>query len=205
MAESTLVDLLLTWFPEAPPHLDAAIDEALPAQLLPDKPNRVKHILGVTGFARELGAAGGNPAFAERLATTALAHDIGYAESLRRTGFHPLDGAIFLAHRGAEDAVIHAVLHHTGAREEAKHIPAAAPFYEIVPFVPTLLDDAITFCDTQTSPVGQRVTVEERISEIVDRYGADSQVSQVMRRMQPEFMAIFGRVSPLLSRNGGPD
>jgi hypothetical protein len=189
-----LRELLLSQFPELPPYLSDTIGEEFLARLLPDKPNRVKHILGVTSFAREVGAALDLP----KLELVALAHDIGYANDLRRTGFHPLDGAIFLAHCGADDDAIHAVLHHTGAREEAKHWPKATTFYEIAPYRPTALDEAITFCDTQTSPVGERVTIEERISEIEGRYGLDSAPSQVMRRMQPEFMEIFGRVSARL-------
>ena len=192
----SLQSLLLEHYPEPPLHVNAKIDENLLVALMPDKPNRVRHIKGVTTYACEVGAALG---IQDRLEAVALAHDIAYANDLRRTGFHPLDGAIFLAHCGADEDIIHAVLHHTGAREEAKHWPKAAAFYDIAPYEPTLLDDAITFCDTQTSPVGERVTIEERISEIEGRYGPGSAPSQVMRRMQPNFLKIFERMSRQLS------
>lgn len=185
---SDLGELLKSWFPHLPPpaYLTTTIDASLLGVLLENKPTRLRHILAVASFAQEISPRLGD----DRLVQTALSHDIGYADALRRTGFHPLDGAVFLAHRGADPEVIHAVLHHTGAREEAKHLLAVCSFYERLPYQPTILDDAITFCDTQTSPLGARVAIEERIAEIKQRYGQESVVSQVMDHMTPEFIGI---------------
>jgi hypothetical protein len=48
----------------------------------------------------------------------AYLHDIGYAPRLVRTGFHPLDGAEWLASMG-EIRLANLVAHHTGALHEA--------------------------------------------------------------------------------------
>ena len=46
-------------------------------------------------------------------------HDIGYSPSLRRTGFHPLDGALYLIGQGWPDRVVRLVAHHSCASLEA--------------------------------------------------------------------------------------
>ncbi len=196
---TTLAERLILAFPEKPPFLERAIDERLLAELLPDKPQRLQHILGVVALGRELASdLKASPETAWRIDQVTLAHDIGYAEALRRTGYHPLDGAVFLAHRGAEEAQIHAVLHHSGAREGAKVLPAAWPFYSgLPPFAATFLSDAVTYCDTQTSPQGARVTIAQRIAEVETRYGVDSPTGRAMRVMEPEFDAIHRRISAL--------
>jgi hypothetical protein len=48
------------------------------------------------------------------LVTAAWLHDIGYSPALRETGFHPLDGARYLAGAGHPLAAL--VAHHSGAR-----------------------------------------------------------------------------------------
>ena len=160
---------------------------------------RVAHILGVAALGRELAARiGASPQVAADIGQVTLAHDIGYAEALRRTGFHPLDGAIFLAHRRAPEEIIHAVLHHSGAREGAKELPVIAEYYARLPgYQPAFLSDAITWCDVQTGPDGRRMTIAERVQDVVDRYGPDSPTSHAMLRSQPEFEEIYLRVGTL--------
>ena len=51
-------------------------------------------------------------------------HDIGYAPQLQRTGFHPLDGALFLMTGDWPERVIRLVAHHSLASLEA-------PFYGV--------------------------------------------------------------------------
>ena len=51
-------------------------------------------------------------------------HDIGYAPQLQRTGFHPLDGALFLMNGDWPERVIRLVAHHSLASLEA-------PFYGV--------------------------------------------------------------------------
>lgn len=51
-------------------------------------------------------------------------HDIGYAARLRRTGFHPLDGALFLMSEDWPERIVRLVAHHSLASLEA-------PFYGV--------------------------------------------------------------------------
>lgn len=57
-------------------------------------PRRWRHVQGVTRQARRLG--GLNRADFETFEAAALLHDIGYAPDLVDTGFHPIDGALYL-------------------------------------------------------------------------------------------------------------
>jgi len=56
----------------------------------------------------------------EDVAAAAWLHDLGYAEQLAMTGFHPLDGARFLRSIGADDLVTSLVAYHSGAAYEAE-------------------------------------------------------------------------------------
>jgi hypothetical protein len=208
----TLAAHLIGLFPEPPPFGNRPVDQAWLAELMPEQPRRLKHIAGVVARGRELSAElGADAALAADIEQAALCHDIGYAGALKRTGFHPLDGAVFLAHRGASDTIIHAVLHHSGAREGAKSVPAAAPHYlELPAYAPDFLSDAITWCDTQTSPDGERVTIAERVREVEERYGAGSATGRAMRAMEPEFVEIFQRMRQAMpwtpaNRSSEPD
>jgi HD superfamily phosphodiesterase len=53
------------------------------------------------------------------LIAAAYLHDIGYAPTLARTGFHPLDGAVHLRELG-EERLAGLVAHHSGAETEAR-------------------------------------------------------------------------------------
>jgi hypothetical protein len=51
-------------------------------------------------------------------------HDIGYATPLRRTGFHPLDGALLLMGEDWPERIVRLVAHHS-------HAALEAPFYGV--------------------------------------------------------------------------
>jgi HD superfamily phosphodiesterase len=81
-------------------------------------PTRLAHVAGVS--ARLARAAALVPVDLRPLAAaTAWLHDIGYAPSVRRTGFHALDRARFLAAKGYPALVCQLVGHHSGAECEA--------------------------------------------------------------------------------------
>lgn len=50
----------------------------------------------------------------------ALLHDVGYAPDLAVTGFHPLDGALYLRGVGVPDRLVNLVAHHSCAVLEAE-------------------------------------------------------------------------------------
>ncbi|MGL5830164.1 MAG: HD domain-containing protein [Angustibacter sp.] len=107
----------------------------------------------------------------EVLVAAAYVHDIGYASALAVTGFHPLDGARFLRAEGRDELAV-LVAHHSNARGEAA-LRGMNEYEDEFPYGATLLDDALTICDMTTSPDGHPISLDERIVEIVDRYGAD--------------------------------
>src|ERR1017187_6237203 len=178
-------------------------DERTVRELLSDNPQRLRHIFGVVRAAADLGPFLGQPErFAADLHLAALCHDLAYAPGLRVTGFHPLDAAIYLAARNASADVISAVLFHTGAAGEAWSHTAAAPLYEDLGVEePTLLRDALTFCDLRTLPSGDYCTTPERLLEIVERYGREHPVAVNVLSYGDEFRRIGTRVLRQLARS----
>ena len=91
------------------------------------------------------------------LVAAAWLHDIGYSPVLRDTGFHPLDGARYLASLGHEREA-ELVAHHSGARfvaEVRELLPELAQF----PFTESALTDAQTRspahgANASASPIG---------------------------------------------------
>jgi hypothetical protein len=140
------------------------------------------HVQAVASRAASLPFSGAD---LELLVAAAYLHDIGYAPELAATGFHPLDGARHLRSLGEED-LARLVAHHTNAKHEAA-LRGFGHYEDEFPFSGTLLDDALTLSDLTTSPDGEFVTIEERIAEIVERYGADHVVSRTVLVGMPEF------------------
>ncbi len=135
--------------------------------------------------------------------TAALLHDIGYSPALASTGFHPFDGARYLAgHSQADPLVVRLVANHSFALLEAEErglreaLEAEFPLPE-----QGVLVDALVYCDMTTTPTGEPTTHEERIAEIVGRYGPDSLVGRFIRRAQPEIGRAVERVEALVARH----
>src|SRR2546423_3594364 len=92
------------------------VDDAreLARELLHDLPERWRHTAGVAHRAEELvGTLDGEDP--EVLIAACWLHDIGYAEPLRDTGFHPLDGARYLDRWHWPWRLCGLVAHHSGA------------------------------------------------------------------------------------------
>lgn len=108
------------------------------------------------------------------LVTAALLHDIGYHPDLARTGFHPLDGAAYLAEHHHPLPVCYLVATHTAAHLEAqaRGIPTTA-FTPYLPHDPETYETAravLTYADLTTSHRGQPCTVQDRLAGILARY-----------------------------------
>ncbi|GAA2750151.1 HDIG domain-containing metalloprotein [Amnibacterium kyonggiense] len=113
---------------------------------------------------------------AEALVAAAWLHDVGYAPQLNRHGFHPVDGAEHVRHRLGWPGVAGLIAQHSGARFVAHsrglgHL--LRPFAESR-FWSGPVADALTWADQTTGPDGRRVTVEDRIDEMLQRHGTDS-------------------------------
>jgi hypothetical protein len=133
------------------------------------------------------------------LVEAAWLHDIGYAPALAKTGFHPLDGARYLAAQGYSDRLVRLVAHHTGAMAEAEqrglYDELAAYPIETGPVL-----DALTTADLTTGPAGQAYTFEERIAEILSRYEPESPVHRAISNAR---LYLAGCVERTTVRLGG--
>ena len=73
-------------------------------------------------------------------------------------------------------------------------LAAEFPLGDVDPFAVA----ALTYCDMTTGPDGQRVDVDERIAEILDRYPADHVVHRSIARAAPQLRAQTAEVSAVL-------
>lgn len=125
------------------------------------------------------------------LVAAAYLHDIGYATELAETGFHPLDGAMWLRAQGLE-RLARLVAHHSGARFEAAargYAERLAAFSEEL----SAVADALTYCDLTTGPNGERISVTGRLDEIKARYGRASLVTQAITAATDTLEAAVAR------------
>ncbi|MFJ8230568.1 HD domain-containing protein [Streptomyces sp. NPDC094448] len=168
------------------------------AELGEVRSRRWAHSRGVAARAGRVGRIVGKDA--DLLAAAAVLHDVGYAPRLAVTGFHPLDGARFLRdEHGADERLVRLVANHSFALLEAeerglrKTLEAEFPLLE-----EPLLVDALVHCDMTTTPDGEQTTAQERVAEILSRYGPDSLVGRFIRRAAPGIFAAVARVEAAL-------
>ncbi|RKT06996.1 metal dependent phosphohydrolase [Streptomyces sp. 3211.6] len=181
-----------------PSALDSARGAAgLAASLLPPLGDRWLHTQAVAERARELAAAVPS-AQGELLVAAAWLHDIGYAPALRDTGFHPLDGARYLATRGVPARLVSLVAHHSGAVYEAEQRGLSAELDAYDRGDPVLLD-ALTCADMTTGPAGQRLVFADRIGEILTRYPPGSEVHTAISTAVPALAAAVARTHARLA------
>lgn len=167
--------------------------ELLARKLLQDPlPRRWAHVQGVAAQARSLAPMLGDDA--GLLEAAAWLHDIGYAPGVTRTGFHPLDGARYLrdvAHAGPRLCSL--VAHHSCASIEAEERGLAEELRREFPHVSPVLEDALAYCDMTTTPNGHVVSVQDRLTEIVERYGPGNIVTRFVRRAEPSLVSSVAR------------
>ena len=158
---------------------------------LAEQRRRLAHVRGVAAAAQRLDQYF-SPETADCLVAAAWLHDIGYAPSVRRTGFHPLDGAVFARSAGFGELVAGLVAFHTGARVEARErgISGLSAFTE----PPCEVLDALTFCDLTTGPDGSAVSAEDRLGDVLERYAPDDPVHRAVDAGRDELLAAVGRV-----------
>ncbi|SLI42650.1 metal dependent phosphohydrolase [Mycobacteroides abscessus subsp. bolletii] len=154
-------------------------------------PRRLTHVQGVAASAERI-RGHFDEITGDCLVAAAWAHDIGYAPSVRVTGFHPLDGARFLRDRGFPTLMVSLVAHHSGARIEAqvRGVEGLSDFAE----PDRELLDALTFCDLTTGPDGTPVSAAARLDEVLRRYRPDDPVHQAIDLSRDDLLAAVGRV-----------
>ncbi|MEU3544831.1 HD domain-containing protein [Streptomyces paromomycinus] len=172
-----------------------SLAEALLADSLP---RRWRHSLGVAERARSLRPILGEDS--SLMESAAVLHDIGYSPQVASTGFHPLDGARYLRdHTGMDERVIRLVAHHSCALLEAEERGLRQDLAREFEKENSALVDAMIFCDMTTTPDGSPTTSENRVAEIVGRYGPDTIVGRFIQRAAPQIHAAVQRVSERIS------
>jgi hypothetical protein len=161
-------------------------------------PIRWSHVQGVVERARWVGSI-----FDETdrsyLIAAAYLHDIGYAPSLQRTGFHPLDGAYYLQ-SFQQDRLVSLVAYHSGAQFEA-HLRGLTPELLRFPREYSALDDALTYCDMIANSTGSQVTFEQRIADIFQRYDETHIVYKAIQQAVPSLSAAVRRIEQELMKH----
>lgn len=152
--------------------------------------DRWLHTLGVVHRAKMV-ASTASPVDRPVLLAAAYVHDIGYAPELATSGFHPLDGALWLRSNGRE-RLARLVAHHSGARFQASELGLVAEL-DAFPEEHSVVADLLTYCDLTTDPDGQCVTFSTRLAGISSRYAYDSEVSRSMRAAADPLAAVIRR------------
>jgi len=170
--------------------------EAAKRLLRKENPDRWLHTQGVANRAAELAATVHKP---DRVVLIAAAwlHDIGYSPPIRDTGFHPLDGGLYLRAEGWDERIAALVAHHSGAR----FVPASrglGPLMAEFEFEDNEVSDALTYADQTVGPYGKRMKVQDRIADAVKRHGPDSPNAQARIDRQPYLLAVADRVEKRL-------
>jgi len=154
-------------------------------------PKRWLHVQAVAATAARLGETIGWGDLAVR---AAWLHDIGYAADLVEVGFHPLDGARALRRLGWPDDVVGLVAHHSAAVIEARMRGLTTEFRSEFEDVESVDRDVLWVADATTGPDGQLMTVADRVSDVIARYGAGSLVGQCMREAPSHLDAAVNRL-----------
>lgn len=161
--------------------------------LLADLPERWRHTVGVAARAAALIETLPSEADAGALVAAAWLHDIGYAERVHDTGFHPLDGGLHLRALGWPERVACLVAHHS----EAICIAAVRGLAERLAEFPreeSAVADALTYADQTVGPAGRVMELDERLADMLRRHGPESPNARAHPRRAPLLRAAVHRV-----------
>lgn len=172
------------------------------ASLLPPLGNRWLHVQGVVKQAEQVSKLF-NETDRQYLIASAYLHDIGYAPIIKDTGFHPLDGANYILTSLDDMRLAALIAHHSEARFEA----ALRGFSEQLNRYPrehSAVTDALVYCDMTTDGTGQRVTLKERLADILRRYDETDIVVQALRQARPYWTLAVARTQKKLRQRELP-
>jgi hypothetical protein len=172
-----------------------AADEA--ERLLSPLGDRWKHVRAVGERAHSVTAIL-DPEDRRYLVAAAYLHDIGYAPELQRTGLHQLDGARYIWSHGAERLAC-LVAHHSEARFEIR-LRGFGDELAAYEREDSWVSDALTYCDLTTGPTGRRITLEDRIAEVEQRYG-EGEIVDALRQATPFLVDAVERTEDRLRRH----
>ena len=170
--------------------------------LLADLPERWRHTVGVARRAEHLVGTLPDAADEGTLLAAAWLHDIGYAEALRDTGFHPLDGGLHLVGAGWPQRIAGLVAHHSEALCVAQVRGVGERLAEF-PREHTAVADALTYADQTVGPDGRGMEFDQRLLDMLRRHGPQSPNAAAHSRRAPRLRAAVQRVEHRLSDTGG--
>ncbi|WP_068426747.1 HD domain-containing protein [Janibacter terrae] len=175
----------------------ADVDEAkrLAKHFVEPLGRRWLHVQSVAACAADVAA---RAHLTEDLVAAAWLHDIGYADELHDTGFHPIDGARYLRRAGWPEQIVSLVAHHTCARLEA-NLRGLGEQLEAFSRPEAAYEDALAFCDITNGPAGDRVTPVERMAEIQDRYGPEHLVTRFVDVARGSILGAVDRTTARLA------
>lgn len=171
--------------------------EDLARALLAGLGDRWAHTQGVAAAADRAGA-GLPTADRQALVSAAWLHDIGYAPSCVRSGFHALDGARELLDRGFSAKLAGLVAHHSMSGYEATARGLDDDLAQF-PVEDGPVADALAWADMTTDPQGRPTNPDDRIAEILDRYPAGDPVHVAIQAAAPDIVAAVQRTEDRLA------
>ena len=158
---------------------------------LAGKARRLAHIRGVAACAERLAQkARLTQEDRDALVCAGWLHDVGYADGLNATGFHPLDGAAWILAQG-QPRLAALVAHHSEADVDAgkRGLDLSAH-----PREEGVVADLLDYADLCTAPDGRPVSPQGRLDEIDVR-------NPEKRAERPARLALARKVQALLGRN----
>jgi HD superfamily phosphodiesterase len=176
----------------------AAWSRAHAAELLAGVPARWSHTEGVARQAQMVARSRRSGEDADVLVAAAYLHDIGYAPAIRRSGFHPLDGAVHLRALNHE-RLARLVAFHSGSSWEAALRGLGRELARFEPEVSEVAD-ALTYADMTTGRNGEVVTLAERLADVEARHGIDSLVVQALHLARAELERAVGVIEAAIAR-----
>jgi putative nucleotidyltransferase with HDIG domain len=143
--------------------------QALAALLLPPLPDRWTHTRTVARHAEDIAFVVG-PIDREVFLCAAWLHDIGYTEPLGRTGWHTLDGAIYLLEQDWPLRVAALVAHHCHAEVVADAWGLAEGLSRF-PREDGVIADALVYVEMVSGWDGGRVSLQQRLDDLQQSSG----------------------------------
>ena len=179
-----------------PVHMLASPQDVA-TQLLGDVGTRLPHTRAVAEQA-SLVSHVLDSGWSGAIVDAAWLHDIGYSPTVSSSGFHPLDGARWLRAEGFAEGTCSLVAWHTGAIHEARERGLEDELRAEFAPPPASALDALTWADLTSSPTGNPISPEVRLTEILDRYESGSAVNRAIVAGWKELLESTERVEHLL-------
>lgn len=165
------------------------------SSLLKPLGNRWKHTQGVVKQAQKIEKLLKQEE-RDLLLAAAYVHDIGYAPSLRKTGYHSIDGAYYLRdHR--QERLASLVAHHFEAYTVVQQLDLIADL-ENFPREYSIIADALDYCDLTSDSAGNIVTFQERLDDILRRHPDAHPITYATYEAIPALRKTYERIQQLL-------